>query len=152
MITSSGNVDAVSHLIQLSVAPVFLLAGMAGVLAVLSSRLSRIVDKVERLKPLLLSKKLDGVSIRVDEVRKQRRFLERRAHNMNLAIVFCTLTGFLVALVIIVMFLSAFFEFHSAGIIAGLFITGMFSFIFSLIGFLRELYLSNEYMKKSWLY
>lgn len=41
--------STISSMIQLSVAPVFLLAGVAGLLNVFTSRLVRIIDKVDRL-------------------------------------------------------------------------------------------------------
>ena len=47
-ILDTTNVNNVSHLIQLSVAPVFLLAGVAGLLNVFTGRLSRIIDKVDK--------------------------------------------------------------------------------------------------------
>ena len=42
--------DTIVHLIQLSVAPVFLLAGVAGLLNVFTGRLTRIVDKLEKIE------------------------------------------------------------------------------------------------------
>ena len=38
-------VSTIAHLIQLAIAPVFLLAGIAGILNVLAQRLSRVVDR-----------------------------------------------------------------------------------------------------------
>ena len=46
---NADGVNTVSQLIQLSVAPVFLLAGVAGLLNVFTGRLSRIIDKVDKL-------------------------------------------------------------------------------------------------------
>ena len=45
MITATGPGFDVGHLIQLAVAPVFLIAGVAATLNVLTSRLARIVDR-----------------------------------------------------------------------------------------------------------
>jgi len=39
------GINAVAHAIQLAVAPVFLLSGIGAVLAVLTNRLSRIIDR-----------------------------------------------------------------------------------------------------------
>mgnify|MGYP002662486714 CR=1 FL=1 len=44
-----GEINSVSSMIQLSVAPVFLLAGVAGLLNVFTGRLVRIIDKVDKL-------------------------------------------------------------------------------------------------------
>ena len=43
-------VNSVARLIQLSVAPVFLLAAVAGLLNVFVGRLTRIIDKIEKLQ------------------------------------------------------------------------------------------------------
>ena len=51
------EVNTVSHLIQLSVAPVFLLAGVAGLLNVFTGRLARIIDKVEKIDAGIENKK-----------------------------------------------------------------------------------------------
>ncbi len=49
-ITGTNNlVTTIATLIQLSVAPVFLLAGVAGLLNVFIGRFTRIVTKLERL-------------------------------------------------------------------------------------------------------
>lgn len=141
-----NTVNTVSHLIQLSVAPVFLFAGVGSILAVFSSRLSRIIDKVEKLNHEL-SQKTSGLEKRSDEIRLQRSYLEKRARNMNRAIFFCTTTGVLVAMVIMIMFLSAFFAFDGSILIAMLFIAAMACFIVALILFLREIFMATYYLK-----
>ncbi len=44
------HVSTIAHLIQLAIAPVFLLAGIAGLLNVLASRLARVVDRGRSLE------------------------------------------------------------------------------------------------------
>ena len=49
-----NSIEAVAEVIQLAVAPVFLLAGIAGLLGVFSTRLARIIDRarvIERRIP-----------------------------------------------------------------------------------------------------
>jgi hypothetical protein len=48
-----SNTDAVAHVIQLSVAPVFLLSGIGAMLAVMTNRLSRIIDRARVLEARL---------------------------------------------------------------------------------------------------
>lgn len=43
--TEFVQVDAIAHAIPLAVTPVFLLAGVGAILAVLANRLARIVDR-----------------------------------------------------------------------------------------------------------
>ena len=40
-----NSIQSIASVIQLAVAPVFLLAGIAGLLGVLSTRLGRIIDR-----------------------------------------------------------------------------------------------------------
>jgi len=49
----SPGITAVAHAIQLAVAPVFLLSGIGAMLAVLTSRLSRIIDRGRALEAQL---------------------------------------------------------------------------------------------------
>ena len=53
--TSPTSVTTVAQIIQLAVAPVFLLAGIGAFLNVCAGRLSRIVDRSRQIEPLLLA-------------------------------------------------------------------------------------------------
>lgn len=146
-ITDTNLVTTISSLIQLSVAPVFLLAGVAGLLNVFIGRLTRIIDKVEKLDSYV-NKKEKLTSLKEEEIKDRRFFLIIRMQNTNLAIFFCTSTGLMIALVILLMFLSVMLEFNSATIISLLFILAMSSLIISLLLFLREIYFTTSFIKK----
>ena len=51
-----NQVDEMAHIIQLSIAPVFLLTGMGTLLSVLSGRLARIIDRARALEQRLESR------------------------------------------------------------------------------------------------
>ena len=152
------TVNTVSNLIQLSVAPVFLIAGVGAILGVLSGRLARITDRIERF-----NSKINRASSAThneqseNEINKetfqryltQKKYLSIRAKNMNVAILFCVLTGLLVASVIVTLFASLFFEFNSGVLIAVLFITGMLSFMTSLLLFIREIFMATYFMQRT---
>ena len=144
---NADGVNTVSQLIQLSVAPVFLLAGVAGLLNVFTGRLSRIIDKVDKLD------KYEEENILKDEksilkITQRRDFLTMRMKNTNLAILFSTSTGLLVAMVIVTMFLSAIFDFKDFLLIAVLFILAMICLIISLFLFLREIFYTTSFINK----
>ncbi|QKE29112.1 DUF2721 domain-containing membrane protein [Arcobacter acticola] len=144
---NADSVNTVSQLIQLSVAPVFLLAGVAGLLNVFTGRLSRIIDKVDKLD------KYEEENILKDEksilkITQRRDFLTMRMKNTNLAILFSTSTGLLVAMVIVTMFLSAIFNFKDFLFIAILFILAMICLIISLFLFLREIFYTTSFINK----
>ncbi len=144
----ANSVNSVSQLIQLSVAPVFLLAGVAGLLNVFTGRLSRIIDKVDKLDKYedehLNMNKTDEEILKL---KQRRNFLTMRMRNTNLAILFCTSTGLLIALVIVTMFLGAVFEFKDSVLIVLLFISAMLCLIISLFLFLREIFYTTSFIK-----
>ena len=123
-VIDTNSINTVSQLIQLSVAPVFLLAGVAGLLNVFTGRLSRIIDKVDKLdKYEDENQNLFKDEKTILKMTQRRKFLTMRMRNTNLAILFCTSTGLLIALVIATMFLSAIFEFKDSFFIVLLFIS-----------------------------
>lgn len=139
----ANAVNAVSQLIQLSVAPVFLLAAVGGILNVFTGRLSRIIDKVEKLD----AENRQNIDELAERQKERRDSLAKRMRNMNLAILFCTATGLLVASVIVIMFSSALLKFDESILIAALFIIAMLSFILSLTLFLKEIFLTTAFAK-----
>ncbi|MDD2888229.1 MAG: DUF2721 domain-containing protein [Aliarcobacter sp.] len=149
----ASSVNSVSQLIQLSVAPVFLLAGVAGLLNVFTGRLSRIIDKVDKLdKYEDENQKLLNNEESKLKVKERRKFLTMRMKNTNLAILFCTSTGLLIAMVIVTMFLSAIFQFKDSLLIVILFIAAMLCLITSLFLFLREIFYTTSFIKSKKTY
>lgn len=149
----ASSVNSVSQLIQLSVAPVFLLAGVAGLLNVFTGRLSRIIDKVDKLdKYEDENQKLLKDEETLLKVKERRKFLTKRMKNTNLAILFGTSTGLLIAMVIVTMFLSAIFQFKDSLLIVILFIAAMLCLISSLILFLREIFYTTTFIKSKKTY
>ena len=144
----ASTVNSVSQLIQLSVAPVFLLAGVAGLLNVFTGRLSRIIDKVDKLDKYEDENHPDTKDKELSQKLIQRRkFLTMRMKNTNLAILFATSTGLLISLVIVTMFLSAIFQFKDSIFIASLFILAMICLIISLFLFLKEIFYTTSFIK-----
>ncbi len=141
---STTIVTSVAHLIQLSVAPVFLLAAVGALLNVFTGRLSRIIDKVERLDQYENATQ-DKQPFK--DMKQRREFLTMRMKNTNLAILFCTTTGLLISLVIVTMFLSALLKFESAIFISILFILAMVCLSIALMLFLKEIFFTTTFIK-----
>ena len=139
-----NTVHTVSELIQLSVAPVFLLAAVAGLLNVLTGRLTRIMDQVYKLDRREKREKDEPMA---QHLLTRRKFLTMRMSNINLAIFFCTSTGLLVALVILTMFLSTLLNFGTSLVISIFFILAMVSLIISLFVFLKEIHYTTSFIK-----
>ena len=101
----------VAHAIQLAVAPVFLLSGIGAILAVMTNRLGRIIDRAR-----VLEDRLDIASpgFRAP-LQADLATLSRRAKLIGFAITLCTVTALLVCTVIAILFLSAFLRFDALG-------------------------------------
>lgn len=148
IVDSNETVNTIAHLIQLSVAPVFLLAGVAGLLNVFTGRMARIIDRLEKVDSYVNNQKCEEDEKKAEEKLKDRRkFLVMRMKNINYAIFFCTTTGLLIAMVIVTMFLSALMKFEDSFFIPMLFILAMVSLVFSLLLFLREIYHTTSFIR-----
>lgn len=144
----SSVITTISSLIQLSVAPVFLLAGVAGLLNVFTSRLTRIIDKLESLDSFVHDKELEDKNYYPSSsIAIRRENLLKRMQNINLSILFATATGLMVALVIISVFFSSLISYNAEAFISVLFILAMFFLILSLVLFLREIYFTISYIR-----
>ena len=124
----------IGHLIQLAVAPVFLLTGIAAFLGVLSNRLGRITDRARILERRLASSNEEAKLI----IEKELANLWRRINIINRAILLCTISALLICLVVVALFVSSFVPYSLSEFISILFIATMICLTCGLIYFLRE--------------
>ena len=118
---ASPELTKLAEIIQLAVAPVFLLAGLGAFLNVCAGRLARIVDRARTLEPRILGSRGDEHDRLIREVR----LLDRRIRIVNLAIFFTVTAALLISAVVILLF-SAFLTGLKFGtLIALLFIASM---------------------------
>ena len=137
------NISPIAHVIQWSVAPVFLLSGIGAILAVMTNRLGRIIDRARVLEERLERAPADRTAtIEADLVA-----LTQRARLIGPAITMCTATALLVCMVIAVLFMSAFLRFDASVPVALLFIAAMLAFFFGLLWFLREIFVATQSLR-----
>src|SRR5262244_2336966 len=105
----SSGITNVGHAIQLSVAPVFLLSGIGAMLAVMTNRLARIVDRARALEARIVSLEAS----QLEPHHANLRLYSRRAQLINRAITFCTITACLICAVVVTLFVGAFYEFNA---------------------------------------
>lgn len=127
-----------SQIIQLSVAPVFLLAGIGAFINVLAMRLGRIFDRSRILEVAFDSGDPSGKAMILAELLS----LEQRSKLAYLGIILDVFAALFVCLLIAIAFAEHFFGFESRGLIAGLFIASMLALIGGLIAFLREVFVA----------
>jgi small-conductance mechanosensitive channel len=138
--TPDPIVPAVAHAIQLAVAPVFLLTGIAGLLAVMAARLARVIDRArwfEQSWPALDEHARDLARIELVA-------LERRRHFASWSINLCTVAALLTCLVIVTLFVEEFFGPNLKWLAGVLFSFSMLAIIGGLAMFLREVYLATH--------
>ncbi|SFZ98530.1 hypothetical protein MNB_SV-5-1513 [hydrothermal vent metagenome] len=141
-------ISSVAHLIKLSVAPVFLITGIAALINIFVGRLTRIIDRFERLAvELEEKKKMDPSYTPCQKVVYKRDLLLKRLKTTNLAIALATLAGLMVALVVASLFLSSVMKFDNSTFIVILFISAMLFLVLSLILFLREIFYTHNFAR-----
>jgi hypothetical protein len=138
-----SEISPVAYVIQLAVAPVFLLSGIGAMLAVMTNRLSRVIDRARFLEAKLAA----GAGEPADVLQADLLTLSRRAKLINRAITLCTLTALLVSAVIALLFLSAFLHFDASIAVGLLFIAAMLAFVLGLIWFLREVFVATSSLR-----
>jgi len=135
---SAMTVD-IAHLIQSSVAPVFLLSGVATTLSVLINRLGRIVDRARVLEEQLES---HPHAPRERQLHTDLKVLEKRADYLYVAISLCAIAALLVALVVVTLFANFFLGSELGVLIAVLFVGAMVCLSAAFITFFIEVRLA----------
>jgi hypothetical protein len=139
-----SSIPELAHVIQLAVAPVFLLTALSTMLAVLTNRLARVVDRTRKLEVFILEH-----PERSNQPRNELSTLFRRTVLCNRAISLCTLTALLICTVIALLFISALMGFNATYAVAGLFVISMASFILALLSFLQEIRVASRALESS---
>jgi len=128
----------ISHVIQLAIAPVFLLTSVGTIIGVLVARLGRAVDRRR-----LLAARIPSLEPAMIELAQQEISFEmRRIRLIYRAISMAVLSALLVAALISIAFIDAFIAADMRKLIAILFILAMLALVAALAIFLREIFLS----------
>ena len=118
---SPTSVTTVAQIIQLAVAPVFLLAGVGAFLNVCAGRLARIVDRARGLEPRVLASRGEEH----DRLLREIRLLDRRMGMVSRAIFLSVLSALLICAVVVLLFAAGLTGAHFGTAIALLFIASM---------------------------
>lgn len=140
---SEHDVALIAHVIQLAIAPVFLLTGVGALLTVMTNRLGRIIDRARRVET--------GWNV-LDEAdredsRMELRGLAQRARLAGWAINFCALAALLVCALISALFMDAFLARNLNWLVGILFVATMFALIGGIMCFLREVYIATHTLR-----
>jgi MFS family permease len=121
LIPHAPGLTQLAQIIQLAVAPVFLLAGLGAFLNVCAGRLARIVDRMRKLEPRIL----DSRGEEHDRLLKEVRLLDRRSRIVSRAIFATVLAALLISAVVVLLFLAFLTGYRFGTAIALLFIAAM---------------------------
>jgi hypothetical protein len=136
----SGDTHAtdITHVIQLAIAPVFLLTAVGTIIGVMSTRLGRAVDRIR-----LLEERLRGMNeADAKEAHRELSLLARRMRLIYISIGLAVICAIMVSMLIAITFIDAFLAVDLSRVVGVLFVVAMFAFIGSLIIFLREIFVA----------
>lgn len=131
------NITEIEVVIQMAVAPAFLLTGIGAILTVMTTRLTRIVDRFRVLN------EGKNVSIKKKDKADELISLIYRARWTHIAIFLTTLSALLVCILIAMIFIATGVSFNLDEYLIFLFIVAMTALILGLLSFLREVGLSK---------
>jgi hypothetical protein len=140
------NIDTIAHVIEISVAPVFLLAGISGLLMVLTSRLARTIDRSRSLQMVEVARLSPSQEVAVE---LEMASLLKRSRFINLSISLATCSALLVCLVIIMLFLGSLVSINVSQVVASLFIVCMVVLSAAFSCFLAEVFVAARTLRAS---
>ena len=136
--------DTVAHGIQLSIAPVFLLTAVSGMIGAVANRLARIIDRARFLE--------SGIEAGLEAAVREKFFAElvdlrRRGLLANASIALLTLCALSIGLPIIVLFLGEALNFQGLRISIVSFLAGVAFVLLALLCFLAETWIATRVLK-----
>jgi len=138
----------IGHIIQLSIAPVFLLTGVGTNMLVLTNRLARIIDRTRALEEKLGVDALEGRPQSREAVLDELDVLFSRARKINRAIFLSTSCALLICLVVAILFVADAMDLKLVTPIASLFVLAMVSLTGSFVFLLREILQATDFQDK----
>jgi hypothetical protein len=142
-VNEASAVGSIAHVIQLAVAPVFLLTGVGSMLGVLTNRLGRLVDRARRLESDLSGQE----PWRHQLLNQWLKDLARRTRLIHWAISLCIGCAILIGSVVVLLFVSSITNVNFDSMVAALFMLAMLSLIGGLLCFMREIFLATRQLR-----
>ena len=136
-----AHVTDIARIIQLAVAPVFLLTAIGTILSALNNRLGRIVDRRRLLLDRTRTAVADGADAAKEDI-EELVLLARRLGLIYNAVMFAVVSGLLICLLVATAFMGVFISIDLARVVIMLFILSMFALIGCLALLLREIFLA----------
>ncbi len=139
------DLAAVTHGIQLAIAPVFLLTAVSGLIAAVAGRLARIIDRARFLENRLEGGGLED--LRTAKMYAELQQLRQRGWLVNVSIAMLTFCALLIGMTIILLFLGETAEIPTLKIATICFLSGVVCFLSALVCFLVETLIATKLLK-----
>lgn len=140
----TADLSAVSHGIQLAVAPVFLLTAVAGMIGTVAGRLARIIDRARILEERMHTGEPNKTISLVFAELKQ---LRLRGTLVNASIALLTCCALMIGLTIMALFLGETTQWQIFRMATILFLSGVSCFLLALLCFLAETLIASRILK-----
>lgn len=131
IIERTASAPRVQQVVQLSLAPAFLLSGIGAIMNVIMARMIWIAQRIERIEDKMEDH-------RTPRQARELGWLIRRRKLMQGAILFTTAAAVMISLVIGLSFISAYITAQIGTVIAGMWVTTIVLLVTGLWFFLRE--------------
>ena len=141
--TDELPITDITHVIQLAVAPVFLLTAIGTLIATLNVRLGRVVDRSRSLEG-----QLERTPPHAERLRAELKVLGVRIRLAQAAIALAVLAALFMCLLVTSAFVGAFVSVDLSAPIGSLFIIAMLCLIGALLVFLREIFLAVRFAER----
>jgi hypothetical protein len=132
------HVPEIAGVIQLAVAPVFMLTAVGTIIAALNIRLGRAVDRRRDLEERLAGMSAEEAPF----AREELAVIGRRIRFVYLAILFAVISGLFICLLIAGAFLGAFVRADLSYTLGAMFVFAVLALVCGLLFFLREIFLA----------
>jgi len=136
--TFAPAVTTIAQTIQLSLSPVFLLAGIGAILNVIATRLARVVDRARALEQLHPQSSGPEHARHVWELR----LLDRRISVINSALFLCVASAVLICALVAMLFIAELTKLKIGTVVALTFVVAMALLVAGLVMFIIEVRMS----------
>ncbi|KST58218.1 hypothetical protein AO398_22170 [Methylobacterium sp. GXS13] len=137
---TSTEPDSIAHIIQVALAPAFLLSALATLLNVFSTRLGRISDKVDTLSGEI-ARVTDAEAARLS---RRLTFLRRRSFMLDVAVVLASLGACLIGMAVLTLFVGALRDAATASILFACFGLALVCTVAAVGAFMTEILMAGH--------
>jgi hypothetical protein len=138
-VNNTITVSQLLPILQSSIGPVILISGVGLLLLTLTNRFGRMLDRTRQLNQELTA---DPAAGKLAPLRTQIDILMRRAGILRLSITLGAVTVLLDAVLMLLLFLTAWLHLELSGLIAGVFCVALLCLIGSMLAFIRDMNLA----------